>query len=182
MKRRLFNLAATVSLVLCVATAALWVRSYIVSDTLKWQSRPDASSAVNSWSVTSDRGGVVARRMRENLAESRVGFSWTRREPWGYLRYFHGPLRFILRGQLFGFAYFKNARADSFLYTSSSSAVFVPYWPLFVLTGLGPLLWLRARVRLRARRRRRQCLSCGYDLRASPDRCPECGTSRPSST
>ena len=28
MKRRLFNFAAAVSLVLCVATAALWVRSY----------------------------------------------------------------------------------------------------------------------------------------------------------
>jgi hypothetical protein len=182
MKRRLFNLAAAISLVLCAATAALWVRSYIVSDTLKWQSRPNTSSAVNSVSVTSDRGGVVAWRTWENVAESQDGFSWTRREPWGYLKYFDGTFRRVGRGQLLGFAYFKNARADSFLYTSSSSAVFVPYWPLFVLTGLGPLLWLRARVRLRARRRRRQCLSCGYDLRASPDRCPECGTSRPSST
>ena len=48
------------------------------------------------------------------------------------------------------------------------------YLPWVLLT----ILWRFASPRIRRSSRRRQnglCVRCGYDLRASPERCPECG-------
>jgi hypothetical protein len=49
----------------------------------------------------------------------------------------------------------------------------LPYWAA-VLLGLVLPLW-RTRIHFRPRRSRHACHKCGYDLRATPDRCPECG-------
>lgn len=54
----------------------------------------------------------------------------------------------------------------------------VVFFPLAALAVAGaPLVLLieRNRRRLRDREQMNLCVHCGYDLRASPDRCPECG-------
>jgi hypothetical protein len=57
-----------------------------------------------------------------------------------------------------------------------------PYWFPAVASGAAAWPWLGPFVvrRLHRRRRRRRqqaglCGQCGYDLRATPERCPECG-------
>lgn len=53
----------------------------------------------------------------------------------------------------------------------------VPYWVLLLLSII-PVLLLRPGRRCEQRHRKTAglCLSCGYDLRASMERCPECGS------
>jgi hypothetical protein len=52
----------------------------------------------------------------------------------------------------------------------------VPYWALLIALAITPAVWMLTRRRLRTAARMNLCRSCGYDLRASPERCPECGT------
>jgi hypothetical protein len=58
--------------------------------------------------------------------------------------------------------------------------VWIPHWFLLLASGLHPTVFalFRAR-RKRAGWNRGKCDRCGYDLRATPERCPECGTVPP---
>ena len=60
-----------------------------------------------------------------------------------------------------------------------TSVLFVPYWFLLLLTATAPAWWWHSRRRRRRRLKDGLCHQCGYDLRASQDRCPECGTAIP---
>ena len=70
-----------------------------------------------------------------------------------------------------GFGYdFKNLGPDAHY-----SAICVPHWFLALLFAVLPAVRLRAIIRARRPNRAGLCQHCGYDLRATPERCPECG-------
>ena len=59
----------------------------------------------------------------------------------------------------------------------------LPAWTIVLALGVPPFLRVVFVVRYLVRKRRmirgHCCPACGYDLRATPDRCPECGTVPP---
>ena len=71
----------------------------------------------------------------------------------------------------------EGVRGLGFSYAASSNAgvLVTPSWFVAGLLAIVPAVWLRRRRGIRRRCRLGLCPACGYDLRATPDRCPECG-------
>jgi hypothetical protein len=84
--------------------------------------------------------------------------------------------------QVLGFRFLRNdswtpiAQLQWGYPTARSAAVFIPQCAIALLLGLLPAATLFRLLRRRRRMKRGLCPLCGYDLRGSPNRCPECGT------
>jgi hypothetical protein len=58
-------------------------------------------------------------------------------------------------------------------YTRRMWEVAIPLWAITAIVAAPAAYWI---LRRRTAHPTGHCTSCGYDLRATPDRCPECGT------
>jgi hypothetical protein len=78
----------------------------------------------------------------------------------------------------FGFGYqnrlYTEPEDKSFNYREHWALV-VPHWFVFTMVSLPCILYMRRLFRRMRRRARGCCEKCGYDLRATPGKCPECG-------
>lgn len=165
--RALFSVSAMLSLLLFLACGAAWVRSYWRADLFDFMGVHASAGFVSS------RGGFRYYR------------GWSEPESLLHCRTYHtvskppititpnpsNPVNFDSRLLRIFISYGKAGRYSYF-------DLIVPDWILCVLTALLPMAWF-AGFRARGRRKRRLkyglCLGCGYDLRASSGRCPECG-------
>jgi hypothetical protein len=173
--RHLFTLCSAVSLALCVAACLMWHRSAYHVSTLVLRHAPE-QGAVRVWGLSSAGGGL---HLVSQLYGGRAYGEPPKRRAWEMAV----PRR--LSGDVFGqpdvrFAGFTYQREKPYGYLPGQPESWrVPYGFVVALTALAPgahalTAWRRRRARLKAAGAG-LCAACGYDLRASPDRCPECG-------
>jgi hypothetical protein len=170
--RILTSVATALSLILCVSTAALCLRSYWKQD-IYFTDTTDLyqDHGQRHYRLYASTAGVLVIYRRERRI-STMGFAeslhadpqrtyWS--QPPGSVPEFYGD-NCSLWNRL-GFGTFHKMPDDL-------GPTFPHALPVFICAIL-PAHWLW-------RRRRRStpglCPKCGYDLRATPTRCPECGT------
>ena len=198
LKRHLFNLVAFLSLLLFAAVVALWLRGHFIGD--EWHLPPSEVTDVTpaaptlgpaqTWrrQVSFHAGGGRVRVMRREVQEGRTtpaGHTTTPpRDAVGDLPAMTASDR---AHSALGFAYLRRDkqpfnRPPVTGWYWGFVAVTVPCWALAAVTAVLPTLWALRRVSQRrntARANRGLCPACGYDLRATPDHCPECGQRSP---
>jgi hypothetical protein len=163
------HLVAALSLLVMFATAALWVRSCRRSDfchassgRLAWFTQPGAV-----WCTLGSRPYFT--RTGHNSEAATDQFDLQNRS-WSFASHPTPNSGHAYRGGGFAFFHFTQRDANA---TNHFDYVAVPMWATVFVTAVAPTVWVRRR--RRAARLAGHCKTCGYDLRATPDRCPECG-------
>lgn len=164
MMRRLFAATSVLSLLLCIATAALWGQSYHESHTFYWLAGYARGRRQVAVELMASAGGLSAQIRRFETkrdgytADLKPGLNYEADLPWRHKEAVFG----------FGCGNYVAGNGDTTLWAE------VPLWlmPMLPLAAC-PAMWVGRFLR---QPRAGCCAHCGYDLRASTDRCPECGT------
>jgi hypothetical protein len=171
--RTLKTTALLTSLLLCVALLALWARSMSTSDFWLY------SGETGEHRVSVREGRIVWERTTPSQfapvyshgASSVDDISVSIAEDW--LRAEFGDR------QPAAFDYARRVTSGRhFIAPVSRTITVFPVWAIAALCGAPAAVFVLSRL-CRARLRPRRggtCVRCGYDLRATPARCPECGT------
>ena len=173
---RLFTICSAASLVLCVGLCILWASSYSRSQGVYWQWwRGEATPRPALYCAASRDGSVLLLRSPRWMVHAQLDA--VGRCPPALLELVGAEHDVLRDGRTFpGFGIGRGPEiiGDGF-YSRGSAAWMMPHWLPAALLATGPVGWAWRRAARQRRRKHGHCVSCGFDLRASPGRCPECG-------
>ena len=168
MRRRLLNLLTVLSLSLCAAAAVFWVRSLFACDAVSYEaSRDRTDNPQLVLYAATHRHGIGAGLHWDARGRVRPRWEWNR----------DGPRDYEAGGWPEG-SVFNRLKFTASEYRGGPHRIFAaaaPYWFLLLTASILPGARLASLWRHRHRARQGLCRACGYDLRATTDRCPECG-------
>ena len=190
MKRRLFNILSALSLVLCLTAGGLWVSNSKQRVWRMWTGKDSACFLVfSSGQIRLSEQGIIPVNpsLYGTVDCGTYGLLTitSLHMPHGSLGLMQVSIPFTPEHAFAGFEMTSNA-SPARSPTSTSNfrppfslqwrALAVPFWFCMLLTAVLPVVWVERKRRVCRCRAMGICLTCGYDLRASKDRCPECGT------
>jgi hypothetical protein len=193
--RYLFAICSAISLLLFVAVCLLWVRSHWVAEKIEFHN-PDVRGPYveRTTSLCSAKGSLRLQHWVEEYDHVRPDFvervrgwiSVPHRLEYRKLDEAHmAPDKAQSIWNTLGFYNFferQDLSRPAFSDIRTNRIIVIPLWSLVLLSGVLPMRPVVKAMVNRSRRRFRKgaglCPSCGYDLRASPEQCPECGAEK----
>jgi hypothetical protein len=184
------NVATVLSLLLCMAVMFLWVRSYSGSDLVLWmRAWREGHGAGRKYVQVVSCFGKIYLHVEWGLVLGRESIQWqsfmqdaqrmdggaefrvarlVQQQPWDYqFPPQGGPVWSPIR--------WANWRYSDATDMTRESRLALHHWLVMVLFLIWPSVWAVGWWRKRRKEQNGLCGECGYDLRATPGRCPECG-------
>jgi hypothetical protein len=173
MKRRLLNLFAGLSMLLCVTLAAWWVRSFYAVDQLVYVWTSESPAIYGNLCLGAYSGTIEFSYLKQQSPSLKPMIHEQRRLKNTGVLYLKSVV--IPTPPNYRLWNFESKSSTAHGYHEEARWFRLRLWPLALLMAMAAAAFSWPAIRHRKRSTAGLCTVCGYDLRMTPDRCPECG-------